>query len=92
MELDRTQGLFGISTAAQLVGMAPQSLRVYESRGLVEPARTDGGTRRYSQDDLDRLRRISALLAEGLNLAGIAMVLQLEHHNATLQARLDHQA
>jgi DNA-binding transcriptional MerR regulator len=89
MELDRTQGLFGIGTAAALVGIAPQSLRVYESRGLVDPARTEGGTRRYSHDDLDRLRRISELLAEGLNLAGIAMVLQLEDHNATLQARLD---
>ena len=88
MELDRTQGLFGITTAAELVGLAPQSLRMYESRGLVEPARTDGGTRRYSHDDLDRLRRISALLAEGLNLAGIAMVLQLEERNAGLQARL----
>jgi DNA-binding transcriptional MerR regulator len=74
------------------VGIAPQSLRVYESRGLVEPARTEGGTRRYSHDDLDRLRRISELLAEGLNLAGIAMVLQLEDHNAVLQARLDRRA
>jgi DNA-binding transcriptional MerR regulator len=89
MELDRSRGVFGIGTAAELVGMAPQSLRMYESRGLVEPTRTDGGTRRYSQDDLVRLQRISALLAEGLNLAGIAMVLQLEADNAELQARLD---
>ena len=91
MELDRTQGLFGIGTAAELVGMAPQSLRMYESRGLVDPGRTDGGTRRYSHDDLDRLRRISDLLEAGLNLAGIAMVLQLEERNADLVAQLTEQ-
>jgi YD repeat-containing protein len=87
-ENDPTQGLFGISVAAELVGMAPQSLRMYEDRGLLEPSRTDGGTRRYSYDDLDRLRRISELLAAGLNLAGVAMVLSLEEQNADLQRRL----
>jgi DNA-binding transcriptional MerR regulator len=66
--------------------MGVQNLRLYESRGLLEPARTDGGTRRYSADDLDRLRRIGDLLDAGLNLAGIAMVLQLESENDRLRA------
>jgi DNA-binding transcriptional MerR regulator len=71
-------GVYGISVAADLVGMAPQTLRLYEDRGLLDPARTAGGTRRYSQDDLDRLRRIGELLGAGLNLAGVAAVLGLE--------------
>ena len=80
------RGVYGISVAADLVGMAPQTLRLYEQRGLIEPARTEGGTRRYSQNDLDRLRRIGQLLGDGLNLAGIAAVLELENANARLQA------
>jgi MerR family transcriptional regulator/heat shock protein HspR len=64
-------------------------LRLYERRGLLEPARTDGGTRRYSSDDIDRLRKITDLLAAGLNLAGIARVLDLEADNAQLRTRLD---
>ena len=91
MEVDRSQGLFGIGTAAELLGVAPQSLRAYETRGLLEPARTDGGTRRYSYDDLDRVRRISELLAEGLNLAGITMVLELERRNDSLERQLQDQ-
>jgi MerR family transcriptional regulator/heat shock protein HspR len=87
-DVDPTQGVYGISVAADLVGMDPQSLRLYERRGLVEPARTDGGTRRYSSDNLARLERIGELLAAGLNLAGIAMVLQLETDNARLRAQL----
>ena len=87
--LDPAQGVFGISVAAELVGLDPQSLRLYERRGLLEPARTDGGTRRYSADDLDRLRRISELLDAGLNLAGIALVLDLEADNARLRAERD---
>jgi MerR family transcriptional regulator, heat shock protein HspR len=79
-------GVYGISVAADLVGMAPQTLRLYEDRGLLDPARTAGGTRRYSQDDLDRLRRIGELLGDGLNLAGIAAVLGLENDNARLRA------
>ena len=79
-------GVYGISVAADLVGMAPQTLRLYEDRGLLDPARTAGGTRRYSQDDLDRLRRISELLGDGLNLAGVAAVLGLESDNARLRA------
>jgi MerR family transcriptional regulator/heat shock protein HspR len=79
------RGVYGISVAAELVGMGVQNLRLYEARGLLDPARTDGGTRRYSADDLDRLHRIRDLLDAGLNLAGIAMVLQLETENADLR-------
>ena len=80
------QGVYGIAVAADLVGMAPQTLRLYEQRGLLEPDRTDGGTRRYSQNDLDRLERIGQLLEAGLNLAGIAAVLDLETDNRQLRA------
>jgi DNA-binding transcriptional MerR regulator len=79
------QGVYGISVAAELVGMGAQTLRLYEERGLLEPERTAGGTRRYSQDDLDRLHRIGQLLGEGLNLAGVAVVLELERDNARLR-------
>jgi MerR family transcriptional regulator/heat shock protein HspR len=89
MDVDSRTGLYGIAVAAELVGMAPQSLRMYEDRGLLQPWRTSGGTRRYSQDDVDRLSRIGELLAAGLNVAGIALVLELEARNAELQARLD---
>lgn len=89
MELDPRQGLFGISVAADLVGMTPQNLRVYEARGLLEPARTEGGTRRYSQEDVARLLRISELLSQGVNLSGIALVLGLEARNAELEERLN---
>jgi MerR family transcriptional regulator, heat shock protein HspR len=83
---DRGRGVYGISVAAELVGLNPQTLRLYEQRGLLEPSRTKGGTRRYSEDDVERLRRISQLLDEGLNLAGIGMVLGLELDKAKLQA------
>ena len=88
---DPTRGVYGISVAAELVGMGTQNLRLYERRGLLEPDRTDGGTRRYSTDDVDRLRRIGELLAAGLNLAGIAAVLELEEANAQLRTELDDQ-
>ena len=78
-------GVYGISVAAELVGMGVQTLRLYEARGLLQPARTDGGTRRYSADDLDRLRRIGDLLDAGLNLAGIGMVLDLQEQNTLLE-------
>jgi MerR family transcriptional regulator/heat shock protein HspR len=80
------RGVYGITVAAELVGMGVQNLRLYEARGLIEPERTPGGTRRYSGDDLDRLRRIGDLLEAGLNLAGIAMVLQLQTENDQLRA------
>jgi DNA-binding transcriptional MerR regulator len=78
--------VYGISVAAELVGTGVQNLRAYEARGLLEPARTAGGTRRYSADDLDRLRRIGDLLEAGLNLAGIAMVMDLQDENTQLRA------
>jgi MerR family transcriptional regulator, heat shock protein HspR len=86
--VDRARGVYGISVAAELVGVDAQSLRLYERRALLEPARTDGGTRRYSSDDLDPLRRIVELLAAGLNLSGISHVLDLEADNAQLRNQL----
>jgi len=88
-EPDPSQWVYGISVAASLVGNAPQNLRLYEARGLVTPARSDGGTRLYSEDDLARLRVISELLENGLNLAGIHMVLGLQEENERLQSELD---
>lgn len=84
-EDDPNRGVYGISVAAELVGMDPQSLRLYERRKLISPERTPGGTRRYSNEDIERLRRISALLEDGLNLAGIAMVLGLQDENQHLR-------
>jgi MerR family transcriptional regulator/heat shock protein HspR len=79
-----------ISVAADLVGMHPQTLRMYESRGLVRPSRTPGGTRLYSDLDLDRLRLIQRLTGElGLNLAGVEHVLRLEDELRRLRARMD---
>jgi MerR family transcriptional regulator/heat shock protein HspR len=88
---DADRGVYGISVAAELVGMGVQTLRLYEARGLLQPARTDGGTRRYSAHDLDRIRRIGDLLDAGLNLAGIGMVLDLENQNAQLRAEKEEQ-
>jgi DNA-binding transcriptional MerR regulator len=79
-------GVYGISVAAELSGVAVQSLRLYERYGLLTPARSDGGTRRYSADDLVRLQRISELVDAGVNLAGIARILSLEDDNAALSA------
>jgi MerR family transcriptional regulator, heat shock protein HspR len=79
-----------ISVAAELVGMHPQTLRIYESKGLVRPGRTAGGTRLYSEHDLDRLRTIQRLTTEvGLNLAGVARVIALEDELAQMRARFD---
>jgi DNA-binding transcriptional MerR regulator len=78
--------VYGISVAAELSGIPVQSLRLYESHGLLTPIRSDGGTRRYSSDDLARLRRISRLVAAGVNLAGIGRILELEDDNAALLA------
>jgi MerR family transcriptional regulator, heat shock protein HspR len=82
---DADEGVYGISVAADLVGLGPQALRLYEQRGLLEPDRTDGGTRRYSRNDVDRLHRIRQLLGDGLNLAGLSAVLELERDNAQLR-------
>jgi DNA-binding transcriptional MerR regulator len=70
--------VYGISVTAGLVGTGVQNLRLYERRGLLEPTRTDGGTRLYSRNDVVRLGRITELLEAGLNLAGVAMVLDLQ--------------
>jgi MerR family transcriptional regulator, heat shock protein HspR len=82
------RGVYGISIAADLLGVGEQTLRLYERKGLVEPARTDGGTRRYSQNDVDRMRRIGELVGDGLNLAGVGKVLRLEEDNAALHREL----
>lgn len=84
---DRAKGVYGISVAADLMNTGAQNLRAYEARGLVTPARTPRGTRRYSVEDLDRLRRIGDLLNAGLNLAGIAMVMNLQDENERLRER-----
>jgi MerR family transcriptional regulator/heat shock protein HspR len=85
-DLDR--GLFSISVAAELAGLHPQTLRIYEREGLLDPARSAGGTRRYSRRDIDRLQQISVLSADGLNLAGIRRVLELQEETRRLQAEL----
>jgi DNA-binding transcriptional MerR regulator len=79
-------GVYGISVASELSRLDPQTLRLYERRGLLTPARTDGGTRRYSDDDLVVLQRIGELVESGVNLAGIAHILQLEADIAELRA------
>jgi MerR family transcriptional regulator, heat shock protein HspR len=84
------KGRYMISVAAELVGMHPQTLRIYESKGLVRPKRTSGNTRLYSEQDLERLRLIQQLTTElGLNLAGVEMVLRLEDQLRRMQRRVD---
>ena len=83
------QAVYVISVAAELAGMHPQTLRIYERRGLVMPARTGGGNRRYSDADIDVLRRIAELADQGMNLEGIKRVMELEAENARLRAELD---
>ena len=82
------RGVYGISVAAELAGVGVQTLRLYEQHGLLQPARTDGGTRQYSVDDIARSREIRRLVAAGINLAGVAAVLTLEADNARLSAEL----
>lgn len=84
--VDTARGVYSIAVAAELVGLGEQTLRLYERRGLLTPDRTAGGTRRYSADDLHTLRRVAALLGEGLNLAGAQRVLELEAENHRLAA------
>ena len=82
----RSHAVYVISVAAELAGMHPQTLRIYERRGLVQPARTQGGNRRYSDIDIERLRRIQDLAADGMNLEGIRRVMELEAEVERLQA------
>ena len=74
----RPRAVYVISVAAELAGVHPQTLRIYERKGLLDPARTAGGSRRYSEPDIERLQRIAELTDEGLNLAGVKRVLELE--------------
>ena len=85
----RTRAVYVISVAAELAGMHPQTLRIYERRGLVLPARTQGGNRRYSDEDIEILRRIAELADQGLNLEGIKRVMALEAENARLRVELE---
>jgi MerR family transcriptional regulator/heat shock protein HspR len=78
MPAESERAVFVISVAAELAGVHPQTLRIYERKGLLDPARTGGGSRRYSEVDIARLRRIQELTNEGLNLAGVKRVLELE--------------
>jgi len=84
-ETPSQRGVYGISVASELSGVGPQALRLYERHGLLAPARTDGGTRRYSNVDLHRLQRITDLITAGVNLAGIAQILHLQITNAQLK-------
>ena len=84
------QGVYMISVAAELAGMHPQTLRIYESRGLITPQRSAGKTRLYSQDDVDRLRRIQELTSQlGMNLAGVERVFELEEELEKMRARME---
>jgi MerR family transcriptional regulator/heat shock protein HspR len=84
----RTRAVYVISVAAELTGVHPQTLRVYERKGLLEPGRTQGGSRRFSEQDLDRLRHIQSLTNAGLNLEGVKRVMELEAEVARLRHEL----
>lgn len=88
MNKHQLKAVYVISVAAELAGMHPQTLRIYERRGLVSPARTEGGNRRYSDEDIELLRRISELTDAGLNLEGIRRVMALENENSRLRDEL----
>lgn len=83
------QGLYAISVAAQLAGLGPRTLRLYERKGLLKPQRTNGGTRQYSDDDIARLRRIAELVDAGVNLTGIGIILERDDEIARLREHLD---
>jgi MerR family transcriptional regulator/heat shock protein HspR len=83
------RAVFVISVAAELAGMHPQTLRIYERKGLLEPYRTPGGTRRYSQEDIERLQLIQDLTSQGLNLEGVRRVIALQEENRTLKRKVD---
>lgn len=83
------KAVFVISVAAELAGMHPQTLRIYERKGLIDPFRTPGGTRRYSEDDIERLQLIQDLTGQGLNLEGVRRVLALQEENRQLKVRVN---
>ncbi len=86
---ESTRAVFVISVAAELSGMHPQTLRIYERKGLIDPFRTPGGTRRYSREDIERLQLIQELTSQGLNLEGVRRVLALQEENRVLKRKLD---
>ena len=86
---DANRAVYVISVAAELTGMHPQTLRIYERKGLLDPTRTSGGSRRFSESDLARLRRIQELTSTGLNLEGVRRVLEFEAEVRQLQAELN---
>jgi MerR family transcriptional regulator/heat shock protein HspR len=86
--VERPRAVYVISVAAELAGLHPQTLRIYERKGLLDPARTGGGSRRYSDEDIAQLRRIQELTSEGLNLAGVRKVLELEEELANARRAL----
>jgi MerR family transcriptional regulator/heat shock protein HspR len=86
---ETTRAVFVISVAAELAGMHPQTLRIYERKGLLDPFRTPGGTRRYSQEDIEQLQLIQELTSQGLNLEGVKRVLALQEDNRRLKKKLD---
>lgn len=86
---DPSDAILGISVVAEITGVTPQALRGYEDKGLLDPYRTEGGTRRYSGHDVDKIRQITALLAAGVNLTGIAHVLHAQAEARRLQYELD---
>ena len=86
---DPLKAVFVISVAAELAGVHPQTLRIYERKGLVDPGRTSGGSRRYSETDIERVRRIQDLTAAGLNLEGVRRVIELEDEVRRLHAELE---
>jgi MerR family transcriptional regulator/heat shock protein HspR len=86
---EHTRAVYVISVAAELAGVHPQTLRIYERKGLLDPLRTSGGSRRFSERDLARLRRIQQLTTAGLNLEGVRRVLELEAEVSRLNAELD---
>lgn len=88
-DLRPDRAVYSISVASELTGVSPQMLRVYEQRGLLAPYRTEGGTRRYSGADVDRIDQISTLLAAGLNLTGIEHVLELQSETERLHVEID---
>jgi MerR family transcriptional regulator/heat shock protein HspR len=85
----RSNAVYIISVAAELAGVHPQTLRIYERKGLIEPFRTPGGTRRYSDEDLERLGLIQELTADGVNLEGVRRILVLQADNNRLRAQVD---
>ncbi len=86
---NKSNAVYIISVAAELSGMHPQTLRIYERKGLIEPYRTPGGTRRYSEEDLERLGLIQELTSVGVNLEGVRRILELQEDNRRLRAQVD---